>query len=151
MLWPVILDTDSQLLVARVDAGDEVPVVVKHSDLCLRLRQTGIDQHQSGPRLLWGFRTPVDQRQHRTEADQAARTGMFGNDGLHVGDLDIGRIRQRVQPLNGLQPRGCAPPDIEGGARRGGYRDTVNRNRLVRRQSIRVHDDARRRLSIGVH
>lgn len=151
MLWPVILDTDSQLLVAQVDAGDEVPVVVKHSDLCLRLRQTGIDQHQSGPRLLWGFRTPVDQRQHRTEADQAARTGMFGNDGLHVGDLDIGRIRQRVQPLNGLQPRGCAPPDIEGGARRGGYRDTVNRNRLVRRQSIRVHDDARRRLSIGVH
>ncbi|CNV96373.1 Uncharacterised protein [Mycobacterium tuberculosis] len=131
MLWPVILDTDSQLLVAQVDAGDEVPVVVKHSDLCLRLRQTGIDQHQSGPRLLWGFRTPVDQRQHRTEADQAARTGMFGNDGL--------------------QPRGCAPPDIEGGARRGGYRDTVNRNRLVRRQSIRVHDDARRRLSIGVH
>lgn len=92
MLWPVILDTDSQLLVAQVDAGDEVPVVVKHSDLCLRLRQTGIDQHQSGPRLLWGFRTPVDQRQHRTEADQAARTGMFGNDGLHVGDLDIGRI-----------------------------------------------------------
>ncbi|AGL29031.1 hypothetical protein J113_24870 [Mycobacterium tuberculosis CAS/NITR204] len=32
------------------------------------------------------------------------------------------------------------------------FRATVEvRNRLVRRQSIRVHDDARRRLSIGVH
>ncbi|MDT5145774.1 MAG: hypothetical protein QOC58_419 [Mycobacterium sp.] len=76
---------------------------------------------------------------------------MLSDDRLHLAELHIGRVHQRTQSLDCLQPQGCSASDIEGRSRRGGYRHAVNVYDLTLQQRVRMNSDSERRPPVVVN
>jgi hypothetical protein len=63
MLVTVVLDGNHERLPAHIEICERIEVTIVDHDLCLRCRQTSINEQQSQPRLFRRLGTTVHERQ----------------------------------------------------------------------------------------
>jgi hypothetical protein len=109
--------------------------------------ETGVHEHDSRPRLLWGLRAGVHQVECLFQPSHTAAAGVLIGQRQNMLGLDSRRAGECVEMLNGFKSWQM-PAEIECGPLDCCDSHVVDLDHLVACKPLVATDDARRRITV---